>query len=220
MQKSESIAALAEALAKAQGEMENASKNSQHRPHKKGAKDLPEEIKEIHITCRVCGKTAPANSPLTKTCSPECKRKWRKRNPEGIGSETTCPHCGKTFRQLARLQVYCHPDCQLAAKRKRDSSTVRNVPAVCVICGKNFLTARAIMSQTCGPPCTKQLKRIRKAQQDVRRAAKNNTAIDWSFETMSTNCECKTWDCAEMDPMSGGFPMITFSVPVAREVAA
>ena len=29
-----------------------------------------------------------------------------------------------------------------------------------------------------------------------------------------------SWDCPEMDPMSGGFPMITFNAPVAQEVAA
>lgn len=162
---------------------------------------MQEEIKKIYITCKVCGKTVSANSPLTKTCSQACRRKWRSMNPEAAGSEKTCPYCGGTFTQTGRLQVYCKPECQVAARRKRDSSNnVRNVPAICVICGSDFLTARTIMALTCQKDCASELKRRRKAQQDL--LASPSPPTDWSFATMLTNCECKTWDCAEMDPMT------------------
>ena len=127
-------------------------------------------------------------------------------------------------------------------KAKPDPSRIK----VCSECGVSY-SPRNILSPTCGAEkCVKSYRSKQNKKYQSRhltvnadniqseRLAKKHAKWLGERERIMSQIVCPweagymdtlphgvaSWDCPEMDPMSGGFPMITFSVPVAREVAA
>lgn len=104
----------------------------------------------------------------------------------------TCTQCGKEFEHKSPLALTCSTQCRWA--RKRDMG----IRAKCIICGKDFLTSKNSKAKTFCMPCP------------------------WATHKLDTlPLGVTSWSDPIMDPLSGGFPMRTFSVPkVAREAAA
>ena len=71
------------------------------------------------------------------------------------GDRATCPICGKEFNVRIVHQVYCSAKCWRRARTLSGKDHVKNVPAVCVICGKPFFTSKSAKAKTCSPPCTR-----------------------------------------------------------------
>ena len=185
------------------------------------------------MTCTHCGKVFDSPRGRT-TCSDACKKAHkyeqnRRRTPEynRIGAMVKCQWCDKIFKRTAVGQKYCSLRCQERARNKHTAAKAKTIPATCVICDKPFLTSASAMARTCGKECLLKLRsrlaKERAADKKPYLKADDSFCMPcpWATHKLDTLPPgVASWDCPEMDPMSTGFPMITFSVPVAREVAA
>lgn len=186
------------------------------------------------MTCAICGMKFDAPRGRT-TCGEECRKKYKyeqnkKRTPTEmrLGAIGTCSMCGATFTRKAPKQKYCSQICQTRASGKYARAKAKIVPTKCIICGADFLTSISAQARTCSKPCTlklrSQLAKSRAA--DKKPYLKNDDSFcmscPWQTGTLDTMpLGVTSWSDPIMDPMSGGFPMRTFSVPsTAREVAA
>lgn len=109
--------------------------------------------------CVQCGTEFVSHSGKL-TCSDKC-RKARKRNQDircksgkgVIGTKNTCQCCGKEFVMRAPGQKFCSDKCQNRQRVLSGADKIKNIPATCIVCGKEFLTARSSMAKTCGKEC-------------------------------------------------------------------
>lgn len=157
------------------------------------------------IICVMCGRKVNGKNTRQKTCD-DCRPKYnRLRVSHGrtIGSEDVCDFCGKKFVRTGPGQMYCH-DCRATRRNVDNSGNIRNVPAVCEICGIDFYTSRATKARTCGKLCAAVLRKRSTEQGSVEQHASQPYQItECDFATMQTGCaEYRSWDCAEMDPMT------------------
>lgn len=185
------------------------------------------------MTCIQCGKVYP--SPRgRKTCSEICRKAHqyennKRRTPEHdrVGAIVKCSMCGTIFTRTGAGQKYCTTRCQSRSQGRHTRAKAKVVPAKCCICGQDFMTSQSASARTCGMPCTLKLRsqlakaRAAKHKQDLKDDRLFSMPCPWATHKLDTLPHgVASWDCPEMDPMSGGFPMITFSAPVAQEVAA
>lgn len=187
------------------------------------------------LTCVQCGAKFEHASPLALTCSHKC-RLARKRNQDilaksgrgRVGTIDVCPQCGKKYVVEGTTQRYCSLRC----RRRKEGETARNAaktkPARCIVCGRDFLTSKNSKAKTCGKDCLIRYKSIlttereRQKKADAMSNCETSMSCPWKSGKLDTMpLGVASWSDPVMDPMSGGFPMITFSVPsTAREVAA
>ena len=139
------------------------------------------------------------------------------------GDRAACPVCGKEFIVYNVRQTYCSAKCWRRARTLSGKDHVKNLPAVCVICGTAFLTSRNAKAKTCSPPCTKEyrIKRIIMAasaggiQWAKAAASAQATPPDapwahpmpcpWGNDLFDTlPFEVSSWADPQMDPMSQG----------------
>lgn len=185
------------------------------------------------MTCTHCGKVFDSPRGRT-TCSDACKKAHKyeqnkKRTPEAsrLGAIIKCPVCEKFFKRTAVGQKYCCLGCQNRARNKSVAAKAKTIPATCCICGKPFLTSASTMARTCGKECLLKLRsrlaKERAADKKPYLKADDSYCMPcpWESEKLDTlPFGVTSWSDTIMDPLSGGFPMRTFSVPnVAREVA-
>ena len=185
------------------------------------------------MKCIVCGEEFLSPRGRT-TCSDKCKKAHKyeqnkKRTPEHRrhGAEAQCVMCGKSFLRATYNQRYCSVLCQTRGGGKYAAAKAKTIPAKCCICGADFMTSQSARARTCGKPCTLKLRsQLAKARDAAKKQAVKddrpfNMPCPWQTGNLDTLPPgVASWDCPEMDPMSGGFPMITFNAPVAQEVAA
>ena len=186
------------------------------------------------MTCTHCGKVFDSPRGRT-TCSDACKKAHKyeqnkKRTPEAnrLGAIIKCPVCEKFFKRTAVGQKYCCLGCQNRARNKSVAAKAKTIPATCCICGKPFLTSASAMARTCGKECLLKLRsrlaKERAADKKPYLKADDSYCMPCPWESHKLDTlpyGVTSWSDPIMDPLSGGFPMRTFSVPnVAREVAA
>lgn len=127
--------------------------------------------------------------------------------PYRSAKQTLCgsPKCKAENNRLVRARRVQSLRIQKAQKETRS----------CKYCGAEFQTTLKSGRVFCQNDC-------RKNWHAEQRLLANREHIECPFPKMQTMIPgISTWDCPEMDPLSGGFPMITFNVPnAAREVAA
>lgn len=86
-------------------------------------------------------------------------RRWHKEHYIKYGeaihvkSEKVCANCGKSFMGDPKA-IYCSNACKSAHRRKKG---VDNVEAICVVCGKEFMTNKYRNSETCSKSCASML---------------------------------------------------------------
>lgn len=68
-------------------------------------------------TCEVCGKKFESVRSDRRFCSPECRKKGRRKDPEKRFAEAQCVVCGKTFARKTPNQLCCSKAC---SKLRRD----------------------------------------------------------------------------------------------------
>lgn len=82
--------------------------------------------------------------------SEHAKQMLKKRPPV----HNICVQCGKEFTSPQKPKKFCSGAC--AQKYRRDNG-LNNIEAVCVICGKKFLTDKYSQNITCGKSCGTKL---------------------------------------------------------------
>jgi len=197
----------------------------------------------IRRKCIECG-TLFDSFNQKQICSERCKLARKKtanaRCRQGLGNlgETkTCPQCGKQYTVTGTSQIYCSARCGQKAKPSRSSHKIKNVPAVCEICGKEFLTCKSSMARTCSPVCTIKL-RSRNMTGQTGPKKQNDSLVQcepmpdiWNGYTdakdrywppMETYVHgVKSWDDPRMDPMTNRMEVaVRVNIQEIRECAA
>ena len=127
--------------------------------------------------------------------------------------DSTCPICGKEFIVHNVRQVYCSAKCWRRARTLRGKDHVKNVPAVCVICGKPFFTSKSAKAKTCSPPCTREYRIKRIIMKAAASAQATPPDAPWAhpmpcpwgndlFDTLPFGVS--SWADPQMDPMAQG----------------
>ena len=74
-----------------------------------------------------------------------------------------CLYCGKKFKSVNKNQLYCSYKCRLNAMYKRNREKYvpkgREHEAICVVCGKIFISKAA--GKYCSDECRKKKKKER-----------------------------------------------------------
>ena len=171
------------------------------------------------------------------TCSETC-RKARKRNQDArckaglgrTGRVAKCAYCGKKYVVSGTTQKYCSPKCRKGQDNRNKRNNARTLATTCIICGKGFMTSPNTKAKTCGKDCllkyrsdlTVERYKAQKAQGAMNAWNEYMMPCPWDTHKLATLPPGVTsWSDPIMDPLSGGFPMRTFSVPsAALEVAA
>ena len=193
-------------------------------------------------TCAECGKEFKPRHFNDKLCSPECKEEWRRRKqressvrarakrprkPAPSMTPRPCEVCGEIFKPGAPNQRACS---KIECRRVIGGALTVDTEIECAICGKTFLARAGSHRRTCGSQACAfrlnsqtQIANRAREKQGPRPVAPWMHPMDCPWETGKLDTlppGVASWDCPEMDPMSGGFPMIIFNAPVAQEVAA
>ena len=220
------------------GQKMNRANYDKWKTHEQAAAERAKDLTPMHkMTCAQCGTEFEHENKNVIVCSEKC-RKARKRDQDircksghgRTGQIASCRYCGKKYTVNGTTQKFCSPKCRKGQENRLKRNNSRTLPATCIICGQGFLTSPNTKAKTCGGECLQKyrsmLTRDRIASQKM--AGQTNAfgefcmPCPWEAGKLDTLPPgVASWDCAEMDPLSGGFPMITFSVPsTAREVAA
>ena len=161
--------------------------------------------------CTVCGELYVPHQTNQTTCSNfHCKVEGRKLaavrryHAKQAAVAETCPICQRYYVSKFDGQKTCG-DARCASMLR-----IQNAPKetkACRFCRTEFQTRLNSGRVFCSDECRENWK-------DEHRLMANAEQIACPFPTMQTMIPgISTWDCPEMDPMSGGFPMITFNVP-------
>jgi endogenous inhibitor of DNA gyrase (YacG/DUF329 family) len=193
--------------------------------------------------CTVCGEKFDSYNQK-KVCSDACKLARKKkadarcRHGLGfIGSTKDCPQCGKKFVVTGASQIYCSPRCGEIAKPSRQSYKVKNIPAVCEICGNAFLTSKHSRGRTCSIDCTIKLRSKNMMGQTGPKKLNDSLvqcepmpdiwngytdAKDRYWPPMETYVYgVKSWDDPRMDPMTNRMDVVVrVNIQDIRERAA
>ena len=90
-----------------------------------------------------------------------------------------CLYCGKKFKSANKNQLYCSYKCRLNAMYKRNREKYvpkgREHEAICVVCGKIFISKAA--GKYCSDECRKSAKKERYIASYVPREIKGHEAI-------------------------------------------
>lgn len=205
--------------------------------NEQAAVERAKDLKPMHkMTCAHCGTEFEHENKNVMLCSDAC-RKARKRDQDIrcksgrsiVGQIFKCRYCGKKYEVTGTTQKFCSTRCRKGQENRLKRNNSRTLPATCIICGQGFMTSPNTKAKTCGNEC---LQKYRSALTRDRAAAQKMAGQTNAFGEFCMPCPWAThkldtlppgvssWDDPIMDPLSAGFPMITFSVPVAREVAA
>ena len=201
--------------------------------------------------CVICGATYTTPHARQVTCgSSECtkenllavaKRNSKKRRAKAVASKSwrkpiKCRICGKEFVRERWNQNTCpNKECKRLSKNWNQTSSPNMEQKVCKCCGVTY-TPRTRNQTVCGSDrCVRWRKNQRRGQQLAVSKVVNSTPVQnfstfgqyampcpWESHKLGTMpLGVTSWSDPIMDPLSGLFPMRTFSVPnVAREVAA
>lgn len=167
--------------------------------------------------CEVCGATFKPFQPNQKTCSNHyCKREMKKRTaalraiaekakpkPERV---KVCPECGAKYTPRNILTPTCGKQKCVKSYRSKQNKKYQS---------RHLLAnAEKIQSEIVAKKRAKWM--------EERERILSQIVCPWSAGYMTDlPFGVTSWSDPIMDPLSGGFPMRTFSVPnVAREVAA
>lgn len=161
--------------------------------------------------CTVCGELYTPHQTNQTTCSNfHCKVEGRKLaavrryHAKQAAVAETCPICQRKYVPRFDGQKTC------GGARCMRSLRIQNAPKEtrsCKYCRAEFQTTLNSGRVFCQDECRENWK-------DEQRLMAKREHIECPFPKMQTMIPgISTWDCPEMDPMSGGFPMITFSVP-------
>ena len=168
--------------------------------------------------CVVCGQLYIPHQSNQTTCQEfACKAEGRKLaairryHAKRDADAETCPICNRKYVPKYDGQKTCGGSRCVYALR------IQNAPKetrACKYCRTEFQTTPNSGRVFCQDDC-------RENWNDEQRLIAKREQIECPFGGMQTMIPgLPTWDCPEMDPMSGGFPMRTFNAPMAREVAA
>lgn len=161
--------------------------------------------------CTVCGELYVPHQTNQTTCSNfHCKVEGRKLaavrryHAKQAAVAETCPICRRKYVPRFDGQKTC------GGARCMQSLRIQNAPKetrACKYCQSEFQTTARSGRVFCCDDC-------RKNWNDEQRLLAKREHMECPFTTMQTMIPgLSTWNCPEMDPMSGGFPMITFNVP-------
>lgn len=146
-----------------------------------------------HRECAECGQVFAPNSSNQIVCSaPACRssrnRRYKQAAKAGLSGRLTkmCPVCGN--RLVAECASACKP-CRERARIVKHNERIKNDPEY----------AAQIRAKQDEKNARVRAENYEVEVQRVRLALKNTAC---PFQDMQTHCECKTWDCAEMDPMT------------------
>ena len=198
--------------------------------------------------CAECGRDFKPKHWHDKWCGEECKdiatkrrhrennARYRARSPRPKAPSLQpreCPICGDMYTPIGVGQKSCE---KFACRRAVGAYASRDSIEKCVVCGDEYEVKKGSYKQTCDKhTCVcafNQITQQRAAQSmrakkdedaDTTPPWKHDMKCPWEkglFERDTLPHGVRSWDDPIMDPMSGGFPMRTFSAPVAREVAA
>lgn len=189
------------------------------------------------LKCAHCGAKFEHKNPNVRVCSDKC-RKARKRNQDiicksgrsRIGHVEKCRYCGKQFMVNGTTQAFCSEKCRKANANRLYRAQEKTVPAVCIICGENFLTSKNSKSKTCGPVCLTKYKSALTTERELKRKLEAGASIAGLFSMpcpwatpgkLGPGPEGVSWYSAQADPMTRGV-WLTGNVETVRdkEVAA
>ena len=141
--------------------------------------------------------------------------------------EVKCAYCGKKYVVSGTSQKYCSPKCRKGQDNRNKRNNARTLATTCIICGCEFMTSPNTKAKTCGRDCL--LKYRSELTAESYKAQKTQGGMNvWNEYIMPCPWESgymtdlppgvTAWSDPQMDPMSGGFPMVTFNAPVAQGV--
>lgn len=192
-------------------------------------------MKDVYKKCKECGAKFLSINQRT-TCSPECKKRWKKRMDAKcrkglgkVGSTQTCPVCKQKFTQTGAVQIYCSVKCNRRARDQRGVDKVLDVPSTCVICGVDFMTSKQSKAVTCCPEHAIELRRRKVAEHNanekqrfVEQVIRYCAPFTCQWDKMTTsNMEYPRMDCPQNDPLTNRMESgVWVNVRDIREVAA
>lgn len=168
--------------------------------------------------CAHCGDEINTNRGAKYCNKPECQKARKRKNNDAAmmrqvelmrsATSRKCPICGKWFDKRSDMYVTCGGErCVKANARKVKLERAR-------VRREEQRRALEIAEQ-------RRLGEGLHIPQRMPVGAIETIPCPWSSGQLDTLPPGVTsWSDPIMDPMSGGFPMITFNAPVAQEVAA
>lgn len=99
------------------------------------------------------------------------------------------------------------PETSEQKARRAQRYKIKDVPAVCIICGADFLTSRSAMAKTCGKSCLSKYKSQLKLERDEKERDEQGSIevmpCPWlSGELLPTSQDDPDWTSPNMTPFT------------------